>query len=59
MNLVNYFQGVATELRKVTWPTVPTVVRHFLSVIVGVAFATLLVGGFDYLFLKLLSFILK
>ena len=59
MNLVSYFQGVSTEIRKVTWPTVPTVVRHFLSVIAGVAFATALVGGLDYVFLRLLSFVLK
>jgi preprotein translocase SecE subunit len=56
--ITSYFQGVAAELRKVTWPTFPTVARHFVSVVVGVAFATALVGVFDFLFLKLLGIVL-
>jgi len=59
MKLVTYFQGVYAELRKVTWPTVPMVIRNLLAVVVGLALATLVIGGFDYVFLKLLSLIIK
>lgn len=59
MNLVGYFRDVAAELRKVSWPTVPVVVRNFLAVVIGLALATLLIGGFDLIFLKLLGFIIK
>lgn len=59
MKPVAYFQGVLTELRRVTWPTVPVVVRNVLAVGVGVAVATVLIGTLDYLFLKLLGLIIN
>jgi len=59
MKFVSYFQGVAVELKKVTWPTFPVLLRYFLSVIVGVVVATAVVGGLDYVFIKLLGFIIK
>jgi preprotein translocase SecE subunit len=59
MKLLAYFQGVYAELRKVTWPTVPQVLRNLLAVVVGVGLATLVIGGFDYLFIRLLGLIIK
>lgn len=59
MNLAGYFQGVYAELRKVTWPTMPQVLRNLLAVVIGIALATLVVGGFDFIFLKLLGLIIK
>jgi preprotein translocase SecE subunit len=59
MNLVSYFQGVAAELRKVNWPTFPVLIRNFFSVIIGILFATVVVGAFDYVFIKLLGYIIK
>lgn len=59
MNLASYFQGVYAELRKVTWPTVPQVFRNLLAVVIGIGLGTLVIGGFDYLFLKLLGLIIK
>jgi preprotein translocase SecE subunit len=58
MNVAAYFQGVATEFRKVTWPTMPVVLRNFFAVLLGMGLATLLVGAFDFLFIKLLGFII-
>ena len=58
-SITGYFRGVAAEARKVTWPTFPTLVRYFLSVVVGVALATGFIAGVDYLFIKLLSLIIK
>lgn len=54
-----YIQGVVTELRKVNWPTLPQVVRYFLSVVIGVALATVLIFGLDYVFIHALRLIIK
>ena len=59
MNIAAYFQGVIAELRKVTWPTVPTIVTYFLSVAIGISIATALVWAMDYSFIKLLSLLFK
>lgn len=59
MKLLAYFQGVWAELRKVTWPTVPVILRSFLAVVIGVGLATVLVGAFDFAFLRLLGLIIN
>lgn len=59
MKLLDYFQGVFAELRKVTWPTIPQVLRNLLAVVLGIGLATLMIGGFDFVFLKLLGLIIK
>jgi preprotein translocase SecE subunit len=59
MNLVAYFQGVVTELRKVTWPSLPTVGKYFLSVVLGIALATAVIAAFDFVFLRGLALILS
>lgn len=59
MKLRAYFQGILTELRKVQWPTVPVMFQHFFSVIIGVALATVIIWGMDFLFLRALSFIIS
>jgi len=51
-----YFQGVVSEVRKVTWPSFPTLVRYLLSVVLGLALATVFIGTVDYLFYHLLTF---
>lgn len=51
-----YLRGVSFEVQKVTWPTWPVILRYFISLVVGIALATILVGGLDYVFLKALSF---
>jgi preprotein translocase SecE subunit len=56
---IGYFQGVSTEMRKVTWPTVSTVVQHFISVVLGVAFFVVFVGVADFLFFHLLGILIK
>jgi preprotein translocase SecE subunit len=59
MKLIRYFQGVITELRKVSWPTLPQVVRHLISVVIGVAVAVVFVGVVDFVFIKGLSLVIK
>ncbi|HSI20541.1 MAG TPA: preprotein translocase subunit SecE [Verrucomicrobiae bacterium] len=59
MKLISYFEGVISELRKVSWPTVPVVLKNFFAVVVGVGLATVLVGAFDFAFIKFLGLIIK
>jgi preprotein translocase subunit SecE len=59
MKPLAYLQGVAAELRKVTWPTFPVLLRYFLSVLLGVIFAAAVVGGMDFIFIKLLGLLIK
>ena len=58
-SLTSYFTGVVTELRKVVWPTPQTLGAYFVSVVIGLAFATTLVGVVDYLFILGLQQIIK
>jgi preprotein translocase SecE subunit len=59
MKLLAYFQGVYAELLKVSWPTVPQVLRNLAAVVIGIGIAILVIGGFDYIFFKLLGLIIK
>lgn len=58
MNLIqsigNYFRGVYSETKKVSWPTFPQMLKYVLSVILGLLLATAFVGGVDYLFITYL-----
>jgi preprotein translocase SecE subunit len=44
-----YFQGAYHELRKVTWPTFPQVLRYLAAVMLSLVLATAAIGGLDYL----------
>jgi preprotein translocase subunit SecE len=57
--LVSYFKGVISELKKVVWPTFPVLVKYFVGVVVGVAIATVFVGLVDYAFIHLLTLFLN
>lgn len=59
MNVPGYFSGVASELRKVTWPTFPVLVRYFLSVVIGLVIATAFIWAVDFVFIKALSLLIK
>lgn len=59
MKLIAYFQGVAAELKKVQWPTAGTVLRYFVTVVLGVTLAALVIFGLDTLFIRGLSLFIK
>ena len=58
-SLAAYFKGVQTELKKVTWPTFPTLANHFVSVVVGITLATIFVGLVDYAFVHAVAYVIK
>lgn len=54
---VKFFVEVRDELKKVTWPTRPAVIK-MTGVVIGVTVAvSAYLGGLDYLFVKLFSII--
>ncbi len=57
--ITSYFRGVATELRKVQWPTAKTVASYFLSVVLGITFAAAVVALLDFIFNRALVYLVK
>jgi preprotein translocase SecE subunit len=57
--ITDYFKGVRSEAKKIVWPTFPTLVQHFISVIVGLALFTAFVAGVDYVFIQGLALLIK
>jgi preprotein translocase SecE subunit len=45
--ITEFSRGVVTEVKRVQWPTLPTVAKYFIAVVVGVALATLFIGLVD------------
>jgi preprotein translocase subunit SecE len=58
-NPITYIQSVAAELRKVTWPTFPTVVKYFFSVVIGVGIGAVVIFAMDSLFIKAIGLIIN
>jgi len=57
--ITDYFKGVQVEVRKVTWPTAPILGQHLLSVILGIGLFVAFIALADYVFIHLLTFIIK
>lgn len=56
--VVGYLSGVRRELGHVTWPTRKKAVR-FTLIVIGISFAAgMYLGGLDYLYTQLMSFII-
>ncbi len=55
----NFFHDVRAELRKVTWPSRPTVRTYTLGVILIIAVLGLAIFIADYVFATLLSWVLS
>jgi len=54
-----FFSEVATELRKVTWPTRQETIRLTAAVIIISVAVGLFVGGLDILFVNITTMIFK
>jgi preprotein translocase subunit SecE len=58
-SITNYFSEVKTELSKVTWPKKEQVIKLTLIVFIISAIVAGYVGGLDFMFTKLLSFLVS
>lgn len=56
---VTFFEETRAELKKVTWPPRQEVLRLTFVVIAVSVIVGLYIGGLDFVFTKLLQFILK
>lgn len=54
-----YFQGVISETKKVTWPTKKQVINHTIVVIVAVIAIMIFFGLIDFGLTKLLEYVVK
>lgn len=57
--IVSYLKEVKSEINRVSWPTRKEVTRLTLIVIGVSAAVAVLVGGFDFLFTKLMEVLIK
>ena len=57
--IFNYFQGVWSELKKVSWPTRNEVINHTIIVIVSAAIATLITAALDYSLSQLIQYLVQ
>jgi len=59
MNIIQkipiFLKEVASEMKKVSWPTRQEIIKHTLIVIVVCVIVALFLGGIDYLFTYLLD----
>lgn len=57
--LVGFLKDVKAEIKKITWPSKDETKKAFVAVMVFTLMYTILVGGMDSIFEKLLQAILK
>ncbi len=57
--VVRYFRETRAELKKVTWPTRPEATKLTIIVLIVVAFMSALLGTLDYIFSRVMGFIIS
>lgn len=55
MKLINFLKSVPQEMRKVTWPKGPELVRYTITVVVTVAFVALFFFVIDLIITQFLN----
>lgn len=58
-NPITFFKEVSTELKKVSWPTKEETIKLTLVVISVSALVAVYVGGLDFIFTKIIEYILN
>lgn len=59
LNIVTYFKGVWSELKKVSWPTGREVVNHTVIVLVSATIAIALTSAIDFGLTKLVEYLVQ
>jgi preprotein translocase subunit SecE len=57
--VVRYLRETRAELKKVTWPTRPEATKLTIIVLIVVAFMSALLGTLDYIFSRVMGFIIS
>lgn len=53
-----FLQSVKAEMKKVTWPSRPRIIRSTLVVLITIAIFGIFIGGIDFMFFQILKFFL-
>jgi preprotein translocase subunit SecE len=53
--IAKFFRDVVHELKRVTWPTRKALLTYTVVVLIALAFFSVLIGLFDFLFLKIIT----
>jgi preprotein translocase subunit SecE len=53
-----FLQAVRAEMKKVTWPSRPRIIRSTLIVLITIAIFGIFIGGIDFMFFQILKFFL-
>ncbi|TET29111.1 preprotein translocase subunit SecE [Candidatus Aerophobetes bacterium] len=54
-----FLKAVSAEMRKVTWPSRPEIIRSTLIVLITIIIFAAVIGGIDVLFLQILNIFLR
>jgi len=57
--IVKFFRDVVHELKRVTWPTKKALLTYTIVVLVALAFFSVLLGVFDFLFIQLIELLAR
>ena len=57
--VVRYLRETRAELKKVTWPTRPEATKLTIIVLIVVAFMSALLGILDYIFSRVMGYIIS
>jgi len=55
MKLTNLLKDVGSEIRKITWPTRKETIKYTLIVIGISVIVAMFLGGFDFIFVRLME----
>ena len=58
-SIVQYFNDVRSELRKVVWPSREAAINLTIIVIIVVIVMTVILGGVDFVFNQILNWLLE
>ena len=57
--IAKFFRDVVHELKRVIWPTRKALLTYTVVVLIALAFFSVLIGLFDFLFLQLINLLVK
>lgn len=60
LNKVSAFlRGVRGEMKRVSWPSRPRIIRSTLVVLITIVIFAVLIGSIDFMFFQIIKFFLK
>ncbi|TET08131.1 preprotein translocase subunit SecE [Candidatus Aerophobetes bacterium] len=54
-----FLRGVREEMKRVSWPSRPRIIRSTLVVLITIVIFAVLIGSMDFMFFQIIKFFLK